>query len=332
MRKFRTTLGVMAIVFFLCTFGTILFAISNSHFGRRAESLVIFNLAAIVAWYFGAQFLFLVKFGFYTQENANKYTKATFLIPLSLIIIPMAYMGFEYQRDQKAFSESANVSGEPKDEVESKEPINFQQVMYSNLTFTEKFKTITIGKALTPEIAKIGYEVVTNGYKNGHAPLKPMQLKDYYINFRFNEKMIRDTFPRRKEFVGFLHDQRLLIFRNTDRDSVFTYFAIDEINGHRIDDIPLIKNDNSDLYSNVYFEKSGDAIDLRIRIWYHDTAGQYYELTNELLPLSNKAVTNLSYDVTDLFWEENSFYFTLTEKTDSVVNNVNLKLNVNFSY
>jgi hypothetical protein len=99
MRIFRVILGVFAVIFALGGVCITAYAISQIYFEEDIVQILA-TAGMLLCVYLPLQFLFLVKFGFYKADNAERYNKMiTFGIPTAIIAMLAAYTAFEYQKD-----------------------------------------------------------------------------------------------------------------------------------------------------------------------------------------------------------------------------------------
>lgn len=97
MRTYRYILGGLTIIFVAIALGVVVYGISKSHF---YPSDIPFAAALLCIIYLVLQYLFLIKFGFYKDDNAEQYNKNIIVgVPLLIVLLLMAFLGFEYQRD-----------------------------------------------------------------------------------------------------------------------------------------------------------------------------------------------------------------------------------------
>ncbi|GCC53321.1 hypothetical protein SanaruYs_35640 [Chryseotalea sanaruensis] len=97
MRVYRYILGVLTIIFVAIGLSVVVYGISKSHL---SSDTIPFAAGLLFIIYIVLQYLFLIKFGFYKENNAEQYNKKiTIGVPVLIVMFLMAFIALEYQRD-----------------------------------------------------------------------------------------------------------------------------------------------------------------------------------------------------------------------------------------
>lgn len=340
MRTLQKISGIVVTLTLVICYALFIFGTFES---RINASLVLAFCLLALALYFGFQFLFLTKFGFTNGENNNKHNKAVAIgLPILLTVISLSCVTYNYmQSNYHLARQRKEKDAQDENEKKKKEELILQRNAIpfdTALTLAAKIEKMNIGKYVN----NLHTYTLTDAELEKVKPAKTTELNDYFENFRFKngnvialpgEEFISNGFVKASPeegkdfkvkltdqvaFLGQLPEQKMLVFAEELEGEETDYFCRSLTTGNIIDGLPLLTNIDGQLLANVWFDKSENAIYLRISMWERLAEYDPTLFLNERLPfITPPKGEYFPYTIKTIFWMENTFYFTIASKSNS---------------
>jgi hypothetical protein len=289
-------------------------------------------LLGAILIYIVFHFIILCKVGFY--KNSEEDRKSNLLLkyfPLFILILLLSSTLIGYRMDIKASMK--NTTDEPiinTDDIYSERE---KIISDSTLNIAERFQKLQLGGyGKNASIVYFTYEIsnedITNNAKS---------LKEYYNKFNLiptknkseRLKIKNDTLiiklgngkirkekvnSNSKSFIEYMEDQNVFIFENKDQSSECKYFSINGVTGEKFCGVPIFGNQKSKLYSDLFFERNNEKVDLNLRFWIRNGVNSYEMILFEKIPMSYyfEKYSIFPCNISNIYWNDETFNFILT--------------------